>query len=73
MNERWITIGEVAQREGISRPTARKYLEDGSIPGAVMHFGFLRVERKAYETWADSKDLGKTDKVDKLTKGRSVN
>lgn len=62
MSERWVTIGEVAERLGISRPTARKYLRDGDVPGMVDHYGFTRVDRQVFEKWMDSKDHGKSGK-----------
>lgn len=66
MNERWITISEIAERLGLSRPTARKRLGDGDIAGLVAHLGYSRVERREYEAWEKtqvSKDRGKTGKV----------
>lgn len=62
MSERWITITEISQRTGLSRPTVYKKLESGEIPGRVTHFGYSRVERSAYEVWEKthvSKDLVK--------------
>lgn len=56
MNDRWISVGEIAQRLSISRPTATKYLRIGAIPGLVDHLGYQRVDRKAFETWKVSRD-----------------
>lgn len=66
MNERWITISEIAERLGLSRPTVRKRLAEGDIGGRVAHLGYSRVERREYEAWEKTqffKDRGKTDKV----------
>jgi DNA-binding Lrp family transcriptional regulator len=66
VNERWITISEIAERLGLSRPTVRKRLGDGDIEGLVAHLGYSRVERRSYEAWEKAqlfKDRGKTGKV----------
>lgn len=60
MNDRWLSIGEVARLLHISRPTASKHLQSGEIPGRVVHLGYPRVERKVFEKWMDSKDRVKT-------------
>lgn len=51
MNERWVTIGEVAEKLGISWPTAKKRLLEGDIPGLVKHYGYSRIEKIDFEKW----------------------
>lgn len=48
----YIAFGEVAKALAISRPTARKKLQDGEIPGLVkLVFGEYRVNREIFEKW----------------------
>lgn len=55
-HRRWITIGEVAKRLHLSRPTVSKYLAEGRVPGRLVYLGYTRVEREVFEKWEKSKD-----------------
>lgn len=54
MNERWISVTEIAQRIGRSRPTVYKYLKEGKIDGLITHLGTDKVERSLFEAWCSS-------------------
>lgn len=56
MSGEFIPMGEVAERLNLSRPTVRRKLREGEIPGLVLHFGTPRVQRQVFEKWAKTKD-----------------
>jgi len=50
-----VSITEVAERLGVSRPTARDRLRRRLVPGLVEHCGMPRVDRQVFEKWLASK------------------
>lgn len=59
MNERWISLQDVASRLGISVPTARKHITSGVIPGRHLKFDVARIDRKVFESWAKNTTAAK--------------
>ena len=59
MNPRWISSVQVARLLGVSRPTARKRLEDATVPGRVVYLGYPRIDRKVFESWLKKQGLAK--------------
>jgi excisionase family DNA binding protein len=49
----FVSVTEVAQRAGVSRPTAYSWLKTGRVPGLVIKFGRARVERQTFEAWLE--------------------
>lgn len=51
MSHEFIAIARVAKLLKLSRPTARKRLATGEIPGLIKHHGITRVKRYPFEKW----------------------
>jgi excisionase family DNA binding protein len=55
-------MDEAARVLQVSRPTLRKWLRTGKVPGLVSHYGTPRLKREVFEKWAFSKDHGNSGK-----------
>ena len=62
MHSQWIPMDEAARVLQVSRPTLRKWLRTGKVPGLVSHYGTPRLKREVFEKWAFSKDHGNSGK-----------
>jgi excisionase family DNA binding protein len=47
----WVPVTEIAERLGVSRPTAHKYVREGKIGGRMKKYGRVRVDRVEFEKW----------------------
>lgn len=53
----YVTLKEIAALLHVSRATAKRRVEEGTIPGKVTLFGRRRVKRQVFENWLKMQDL----------------